>query len=114
MEESKRKFIEELQEFAKERLQAGDDFEKIENLLYSKNANDEDVFVILRPYKDEYYKESRKTGTKILGIGCSLILAGFVITCCNFHSNQSFSFAMYGLTSVGLALVFWALYKILG
>lgn len=114
MEGSESNFSDELNAIVKQRVDAGDDFESIERLLFLKNLGEEQVNEILRPFKKEYYDKSRKAGTRILGIGCSFILVGFVITCCNFYSNQSFAFAMYGLTSVGLGLVFWALYKIIG
>lgn len=114
MEGSETNLNEILKTIASDRLKVGDDLESVERLLFTKGASEEQVNEILRPFKKEYYDASRKVGTKILGIGCCFILAGFVITCCNFHSNQSFAFAMYGLTSVGLGLVFWALYKIIG
>jgi len=114
MEGSELHFIEELKATASDRLKSGDDLESVERLLFSKGASEEQTYEILRPFRKEHYDASRKAGTKILGIGGCFILSGFVITCFNYHSNQSFAFAMYGLTSIGLGLVFWALYKIFG
>ncbi|MDP2387461.1 MAG: hypothetical protein Q8M29_13880 [Bacteroidota bacterium] len=69
---------------------------------------------VIKEVRNAYYKAKRSEGMIKIGIGATLILAGFVITCSNFHSNQSFSFAMYGLTTVGIIIVFWGLYKIIG
>lgn len=64
--------------------------------------------------QDEQYKKRTKSGLALLVIGSALLLTGFIITCVNFHSDQSFTIIMYGTSSVGIVLLFWGLYLIVG
>lgn len=104
----------ELVELANESYARHYDFEKITEILLEKHNDEAMVYAIVKKVKSEHYAQHRKEGLIILGVGFGLILIGFLITCFNFHSNKSFTFAMYGLTSVGLCIVFWGLYKIVG
>lgn len=105
---------EEIMEMAWERYNAGIEFEKIEKDLICKcKCGEERMKMILQPIKTAHYKKSRKTGTQCLAIGFTMILFGFVITCSNFHTNQPVTWAMYGLTTMGLMMVFYGLYKIM-
>jgi hypothetical protein len=90
------------------------DLEKVKKELDAKSLDlnlNEKVF---QCFKKEYYDLKRKQGLSKIALGAFIILLGFVITCFNFHSNQSFTFAMYGLTSIGICIVFFGLYKIIG
>lgn len=104
----------ELEELANETYLRNNDFEKITEILLQKHNDEAMVYAIVKKVKSDHYAKHRKEGLIILGAGFVLILLGFLITCFNFHSNQSFTFAMYGLTSIGLIVVFWGLYKIVG
>ena len=92
----------------------GMDFEQIHKKLIQQHNDEAIIFAIIKKIKADHYAKSAKEGRKFLLIGLVLILAGFLITCINFHSNKSIAFAMYGLTSAGLIVVFYALYKIIG
>lgn len=104
----------ELVELANESYARNYDFEKITEILLQKHNDEAMVYAIVKRVKSEHYAKHRKEGLVILGVGLVLILAGFLITCFNFHSNKSFTVAMYGLTSLGLVVVFVGLYKIVG
>lgn len=90
------------------------DFEEIRIRLCKHCEDEELVTIIISKSKTDYYNQRRKEGTLVLGIGLVLILLGFVITCFNYHANQSVTLAMYGLTSAGILVVMWGLYKIMG
>jgi len=104
----------ELVELAEQSYARNDDFEKITDVLLTKYNDQAMVYAVVKKLKSDHYAKHRKEGLVILGIGLVLILAGFLITCFNFHTNRSFAFAMYGLTSLGLIVVFVGLYKIVG
>ncbi len=104
----------ELISLAEQYLASGMNFETIKEKLLQRYNNDEVIMIIISQIKREYYNKRRKEGTSILGIGLAIILVGFVLTCFNYHANESVTFAMYGLTSTGILIVLWGLYKILG
>lgn len=92
----------------------GSTFDEV-TIALSKLCEDKDLIdEVIKDVREKYYKTKRSEGMVKIGIGATLILIGFVITCSNFHSNQSFSFAMYGLTTIGIIVVFWGLYNIIG
>lgn len=91
-----------------------DDLEKTRKELDSKFSDSRLNEEAFRQFKIEYYNIKRKQGLTKIAIGSTVILFGFLITCFNFHANESFNFAMYGLTSIGICIVFWGLYKIIG
>lgn len=84
--------------------------------LHLKQKSDDIVLitVVITEVKKDYYAKMRKEGNVYVSIGSVLALLGFVITCMNFHANRSFDYAMYGFTTVGIILVFFGLYKIIG
>ncbi len=78
-------------------------------------TNDADLIAsVIKKAKKDFFRMRRHEGLVRIAIGAFIIVAGFVITCFNFHTNRSVDFAMYGLTSVGLIIIFWGLYKIIG
>lgn len=104
----------ELFSLADQYLANGMDFETIKEKLLQRYNDEELILMIISKTKKDYYNKRRKEGTSILGIGLTMILVGFVLTCFNYHTNQSVNFVMYGLTSIGILIVLWGLYKILG
>ncbi|MBL7931278.1 MAG: hypothetical protein JNL60_05235 [Bacteroidia bacterium] len=72
------------------------------------------VTVVITEARKTHYELCRKIGLRYILLGCLFGLAGFFITFLNFNTNRSISFAMYGLTTLGIGFVFWGLYKILG
>jgi hypothetical protein len=105
---------EELNAFAEDCYRCGMDFDEIKENLFAKTDEEPLVYAIIKTIKSRHYAERRKQGTIIIAISGILMLSGFVITCFNFHMNQSVAFALYGLTGCGIVGVFWGLYKIIG
>lgn len=90
------------------------DLDKVKKELTTLSDDVELNEKVFQHFKKEYYTHKRKQGVSIIGLGALVILAGFCITCFNFNSNESFNFAMYGLTSIGICIVFFGFYKIIG
>ncbi len=89
-------------------------FSEIEKQLAIKTEDTLLIADIMKQLKKVHYAVKRKQGFVKLGFGAIFLLAGFFITCFNFHSNQSFTIVMYSSSMVGLILVFWGLYEIIG
>jgi len=86
----------------------------LEKHLLQKTDNIVLITVAITEAKKDHYARMRKEGIPKIALGSVLIVVGFLITCLNFHANKSFDFAMYGLTSAGIGIVFWGLYKMVG
>ena len=89
-------------------------FSEIEKQLTTKTDDAFLIKEIMTQIKKVHYAVKRKQGFVKLGFGSVFLLAGFFITCFNFHSNQSFTIVMYSSSMVGLMFVFWGLYEIIG
>jgi hypothetical protein len=98
----------------KEMLFHGKDLEEIQKHLLTLSDDETLIFAVVKKLKAEHHALNAQMGRKLLLIGLIFMLAGFIITCINYHSNRSISFAMYGLTSFGLVILFYGLYKIIG
>jgi hypothetical protein len=105
---------EKLYVFAKHLADTRKSFEEIENQLKLKTDNEETITEIIKRLKKLRHAIKTKSGLIKLGIGALFLVVGFLITCINFHSNQSFTLVMYGFTSIGLVLMLWGLYEIIG
>lgn len=100
--------------FAKNLADSNVSFNEIEQQLLQKTTNTNLVIEITSQIKKVHYAVKRKNGLIKLGFGALFLFAGFLITCINFHTNQSFTIVMYSSSSVGLLLIFWGLYEIIG
>jgi hypothetical protein len=105
---------EELYLLAKNMAEHNPDFAYIRESVFEKCNDRELAKEIVDQVRLVYYAKKRKSGLSKLGIGCILLILGFVLTVINYHSNESFSLVMYGFTSLGLLLLFWGLYDIFG
>jgi hypothetical protein len=81
-----------------------------EKLIKENNASEEEVEHIIKQLKKIQHEKDHKIGRALVLIGAVLLLAGFVFTFLNIYANQPVHFAMYGLTSAGLAVLFVGLY----
>jgi hypothetical protein len=104
----------ELYTFAKELADRHVDFEEIEKQLETKTGDPLIRTEIIQRLKKMKYAIQRKNGLNKIGFGCLFLVIGFLVTCINFHANQSFSIVMYGTSIIGLVMIFWGLYEILG
>lgn len=104
----------ELYLYARQLVERDTDFKHIREMLYERTGDRKLSDEIVDQVRDVYYAKKRKEGLAKLGIGCVLLVIGFVLTVINYHSNESFSLVMYGFTSGGLCLLFWGLYDMFG
>ncbi len=70
--------------------------------------------MVVKEARNANYARLRKQGFRLVLIGSLTGFSGFLITCINFNTSRSIDFAMYGLTSLGISIVFWGLFKIIG
>lgn len=99
---------------AVELFENGKSFTEVENVLKDLGADVVELETAIKAVKKKNHQIKSKAGVKKLGIALLFLLSGFVITVFNFHSNQSFTTIMYSFTTVGLILLFWGLYEIIG
>lgn len=100
--------------FAKNLAESNVSFPEIEQQLSCKTTDAALITEITNQVKKVHYAVKRKNGLIKLGFGVLFLVAGFLITCINFHANQSFTIVMYSSSSIGLLLIFWGLYEIIG
>lgn len=100
--------------FAKNLAENHVSFSEIEKQLSQKTSDAVLIEEIIKQVKQVHYAVKRKNGLTKLAIASIFLVAGFLITCVNFHSNQSFTIVMYSSTSIGLVLLFWGLFEIIG
>lgn len=105
---------EDLYVFAKEMADHNKSYSEIEKQLSQKTDDTLVIAEIISQIKKVHYAINRKNGLTKIGFGCLFLVIGFLITCINFHSNQSFTIVMYSSSSVGLLLILWGLYDIIG
>lgn len=114
MEKTKPELYNELVLSATCMLERGNNARDIEKALLQKSDDSVLIAVAMKEAKNAYYTALRKQGFRLVLMGCIIGLFGFLITFLNFNTSRSIDFAMYGLTSAGLVIVFRGLYKILG
>ncbi len=100
--------------FAKHLADANKSFVEIEKQLKSKTDDSIMVAEMLTQIKKVRHAVKTKNGLVKLAFGAMFLLLGFIITVFNFHANQSFTMVMYSFTTIGLLLLFWGLYDIIG
>lgn len=104
----------ELYVFAKDLADHKTSYEEIEKQLSSKTDDPIVRADIIKQIKKVQYAVHHKNGLTKIGFGALFLVIGFLITCINFHSNQSFTIVMYSTSTIGLLLIFWGLYEIIG
>ena len=91
-----------------------DDFETIEQNLKLKEVDPLFISGIIKELKEEHHKKKHKRGLAILFVGLIILLISFVLTCINFHANESITYVMFGISSVGLIVIFIGLFDLFG
>lgn len=89
-------------------------FDAIRENLIKDGADELAAAEIVREVRLVYYAQKRQKGGMIILIGSILLLVGFLLTISNFYANTSFTYVMYGFTSVGLLIIFYGLYEVIG
>lgn len=100
--------------YAKILLDRDDNFSVIEQKLAEKLTDNAMVAEIIKNLKEEYYRKKHNRGRIVMLIGLVILLISFVLTCVNFHNNQSITYVMFGISSVGLIVIFFGLYDLFG
>ncbi|PBQ33698.1 hypothetical protein CNR22_18570 [Sphingobacteriaceae bacterium] len=114
MKQDEQNLYEEYYQVALTLLQEGKHHEEIQEHLGKKSEDIVLITVVIKEARNAHYAGLRKQGLRLLLIGCITGLSGFLITCINFNTNRSIDLALYGLTTLGISLVFWGLFKIIG
>lgn len=99
---------------AKRLEEASVSYSEIERRLSEQEDDAILVSEIVKHLRKTKYAIQRKNGLQKITFGILFLIIGFLITCMNFHSNQSFTIVMYSFTTVGLFLIFWGLYDVVG
>lgn len=89
-------------------------FADIEKELLKRTNDPELSHAVVKEVKAFKYANRRQRGLKKMGAGALLLVVGFLITCINFHSNTPFTVIMYSFTIVGLLIMMWGAYDIIG
>lgn len=100
--------------FAKKLAENHTPYEDIEKQLSQKENDTLVVTEIVKQVKLTQYAVRRRNGLHKIAFASIFLISGFLITCFNYHANQSFTVVMYSFTTIGLALIFWGLYEIIG
>lgn len=106
--------FEELYLLAVKLLEQGQQADALEKHLLQCSDDIVLINVAIKEAKNSHYSRLRKDGFRLVVIGCITGLSGFLITFINFNTSRSIDLAMYGLTSLGITIVFWGLFKIIG
>lgn len=105
---------EELYVYAKDLADHKNSYSEIEKQLSKKTDDSLVIAEIIKQIKKVQHAVHRKNGLTKMGFGVMFLLVGFLITFVNFHANQSFTIVMYSTSTIGLILIFWGLYEIIG
>jgi hypothetical protein len=95
-------------------LKHGQDNSTITAHLLKKGADNETIAAIVDQLKPLRYAIRRGRGIKLILAGAGLLLLGFILTVVFFHNNQSIDYVMYGLTTIGIVILFWGVVEVLG
>ena len=99
---------------AKLLLERGVDGDGIEKHLSQKTEDIVLITVVIKEARKDHFMRLRKEGFVLIGIGSITGVLGVLITCLNFYSNRSVDLALYGLTTLGIIIAFWGLFKLIG
>jgi uncharacterized integral membrane protein len=99
---------------AKAMYERDDNFETIEQKLKEKGVDSIFTPEIIKQLKEEHYKKKHKRGVAILFLGLIILLISFILTCINFHANESITYVMFGISSLGLIVIFIGLFDLFG
>ena len=77
---------------------------------------DEDYLVLKLMTEVKKLRQARNSATGLIFIcvGAALLLLGFAFTLMKFYEGESINFFLYGMTIVGICVVFYGLVKIFG
>jgi hypothetical protein len=106
--------FDELYQFARAHLSAGNSVSDLEEALKKECSDIVMVTVVVKEAKEKHYAELQKDGIQKIVIGAVLGLLGCVMTLLHFGSGTSFQYALFGFTTVGISMVFYGMYRMIG
>jgi len=83
-------------------------------LLKKQGISDQEAQEIIQGFKKQRIEKKRSIGLMFCGSGGCVLLTSFLITFLLFDTDHSFAFYLYGLTFIGIILVFKGMIDILG
>lgn len=89
-------------------------YEEISLELKQKGADDSLLSEVIEKAKSLRFRRRRKSGFACCGIGVTLLVAGCIVALFLYNSGYDIRFAMYGLTVLGLVLLFKGMVDLLG
>lgn len=89
-------------------------FDKIEHHLSTQTKDTVLVMSIMERLREARRQRSRSTGERRIALGLVALLSGFLIVCARFNSGEPFLAIMLVTTTVGLILVLWGAYEVMG
>ena len=100
--------------YAKGLADAHKSFDEIETKLKQRSDDSLLIAEMLTQIKKVQHAVKAKNGRTKIGFGALFLFSGFLITFINYQANESFTIVMYSFTTIGLVLMFWGLYDIIG
>lgn len=88
--------------------------EQLIDELNKLELTEEKTQLFLKSIYDLRHKKNQKNGLILLAAGCLTLISGFLLTLFLFYQNQSIHYVMYGLTTIGIILIFAGVIKCLG
>lgn len=95
-------------------LREGKSDEQIRAALIARHGDTHVVPELMREVGKLRSSRNMSLGLAIVLSGALILLVSFIMAILRFHSNDSLSFVLYGLTSLGILVVFFGLMKIFG
>jgi hypothetical protein len=95
-------------------VQSGEHPEEIKNILSESCDDIILITVVIREARNKHFAAQRKAGFTLVLAGGFVCLCGLLVTFINLDSNQNIELALYGLTTLGLMIAFFGVYKIIG
>ena len=92
----------------------GESQDNIRKKLLDKGLEDCVLCDVMKAVSTFYFAKRRDRGVGFLIVGSILLVVGFFLTVFLFHANASIDMAMYGLTGVGILILFYGLIEVLG
>ena len=100
--------------YAKNQMGIHKNFVEVKLNLFEKTNDHQLTAEILTQIKKVQYAIKAKNGRAKIGFGAIFLLIGFLIIFIDFYSNQPFSFVTYSFSTIGLVLMLWGLYDLIG
>ena len=93
-------------------VREGSTDEQIRHAMVDRFGDGPAVAQLMQEVKKLRAAKSTATGLIFILVGVVILLSSFVLSFMHVYSNQSLTFVLYGLTTVGILVVFFGLMKV--